>query len=238
MLCQGADGPRQRPGRSASTRRTVRDRPGATPRTLAATSVQFDVFADNTQPNKVKILHSINIEENYQSHQSDFETHCSISDQRGNPNNLKVEEIWWNPQDLKIPWWRHVEGMLLQAVGLSARNFTSRSAHTRHKRGYSEWRARENNRIGTTGKSAGSVPFSALSRTVRAGAADGPRPDDLRRSARLLGLSISWCCGRSAVHGRTVRGLILSFPMSVHFLILNFKSELVLINGHFDQSKS
>ena len=31
----------------------------------------------------------------------------------------------------------------------------------------------------------------ALSQTVRAGAADGPRPDDLRQSARLLGLSIA-----------------------------------------------
>jgi hypothetical protein len=64
-----------------------------TPRTLAATNVKFDDCAENTQPNKFKIVHSIDIEENYQSHQSDFETHCSISDQRGNPNNLKVEEI-------------------------------------------------------------------------------------------------------------------------------------------------
>ena len=33
--------------------------------------------------------------------------------------------------------------------------------------------------------------FTALSRTVRAGAADGPRPDEFRRSARLIGLSSS-----------------------------------------------
>jgi len=90
----------------------------------------------------------------------------------------------------------------------------------------------------TNDKSAVSACFYCLSRTVRAGAADGPRPEEFRRSVLLIGLSNSWCCGRSAVHGRTVRGLILSFPMSVHFLILNFKSELVLINGHFDQSKS
>ena len=115
-------------------------------------------------------------------------------------------------------------------------HFTVRAHSTQES--ICERRAKENNRMGTTGKSAGSVPFSALSRTVRAGAADGPRPDDLRRSARLLGLSISWCCGRSAVHRRTVRGLILIFPISVHFLILNSESELVLIYGHFDQSKS
>ena len=80
---------------------------------------------------------------------------------------------------------------MLQAVGLSARNFSSRSAHTRHKRVYGEWRAREIERVSTTGKSAGSVPFSALSRTVRAGAADGPRPDEFKRSALLIGLSSS-----------------------------------------------
>jgi hypothetical protein len=93
VRARGPDCPRQRPGRSASTRRTVRDRPGATPRTLAATNVKFDDFVVNTHPNKFKILHSIDIEKNYQSHQSDFETHCSISDQRGNPTNLKMEEI-------------------------------------------------------------------------------------------------------------------------------------------------
>jgi hypothetical protein len=81
------------------------------------------------------------------------------------------------------------------------------------------------------------VDFYCLSRTVRAGAADGPRPDEFRLCAFLTGLSSSRYGGRSAVHGRTVRGLILSFPMSVHFLILNFKSELVLIYGHFDQFK-
>jgi hypothetical protein len=43
----------------------------------------------------------------------------------------------------------------------------------------------------TNDKSAASVRFYCLSRTVRAGAADGPRPDEVRLSALLIGLSSS-----------------------------------------------
>jgi hypothetical protein len=86
-------------------------------------------------------------------------------------------------------------------------------------------------------KLTGSARFNCLSRTVRAlvtqtvctAPSDCPKPDTTD-GPRSIG-------GRSTIHRRTVRDLIPKSSNFVHFLILNFKSDLMLIYGHFDQSK-
>ena len=95
---------------------------------------------------------------------------------------------------LKIPWWRHVDEMLPQAVGLSARNFTSPSAHTQHKRVFGEWRAREEERVSTNDK-------SAATGRLYCPVADGPRWGG--------GRSAPWCVQTVCEAERTVHFLML-----------------------------
>jgi hypothetical protein len=57
VRARSPDGPRPPGGQSATDQ-------GRLQKTLAATNVEFDDFAENTHPNKFKILHSIHIEEN------------------------------------------------------------------------------------------------------------------------------------------------------------------------------
>jgi hypothetical protein len=80
---------------------------------------------------------------------------------------------------------------LLQAVGLSVRNLPSPSARKRQRRPLLRVESERGDAKSEITSLRPLPDFYCLSRTVRAGAADGPRPYEFRQSAFPTGLSSS-----------------------------------------------